>query len=567
MNKNIAFLLILLSFSTSIFVLATNSVLGSTNNENIWVEKAPMHQARSGIGVATVNGKIYAIGGTNANMASVVGGLDRGLVGGFLSLNEQFDLSSNSWVFKKAMPTPRYDFAITAYQNKIYCIGGKIGIDKNANQYVLSGVNEVYDPATDTWETKAPMPTRRSGVDANVVNGKIYLIGGQIQSSIFDISLCNLNEVYDPAADSWTTKAEMPIPARDYASAVIGSKIYVLGGFAGSVFNCRQNQIYDTVSDDWNQGVSLPSSALYASGGVTNGEAAPKHIYVFSISGWGGRGSPVSDTQVYNLNNNSWSMGASILTPRWDFDVAVLNERFYAVGGNLNYSKIELASANEQYTPINYGTQESIDTTLPTVSVISPENGTASPDKLQLIFVTDKATSWMGYRLDNNGLVDVQGNLSLTGLSAGLHSITIYATDLSDNTALSQTTYFNVDNAPPIISVISPQNNKYGSSKIPLTFTLNEVASEIVYSLDGLDNVTISGNSTLSGLLNGEHNVTVFAWDVAGNVGSSQTANFTIVSELFPTVPIVAVSIVAVALVVAGLLIYYKKQKHSLDAV
>jgi hypothetical protein len=169
----------------------------------------------------------------------------------------------------------------------------------------------------------------------------------------------------------------------------------------------------------------------------------------------------------------------------------------------MNYSKIELASAIEQYTPINYGTPESIDSTLPKVSVISPENSTASADKLQLIFVTDKATSWMGYRLDKNGLVDIKGNLTLTGLSAGLHSITIYATDLSDNTAFSQTTYFTVDNAPPIISVISPQNNKYASSKIPLTFTLNEIASEIVYSLDGLDNVTIRGNSTLSGLPNG----------------------------------------------------------------
>jgi N-acetylneuraminic acid mutarotase len=304
MSKTLA-LVIVLVFLTASCIIVVLPVSGATADENTWVSKAPMHEARSGIGAATVNGKIYVIGGTNANMASLVGGLNRGLVGGFLSLNEQYDLSSDSWVFKKPMPTPRYDFAITVYENKIYCIGGKIGMDNNANQYVLSGVNEVYDPATDTWETKAPMPTRRSGLEANVVNGKIYLIGGQIQSSIFDISLCNLNEVYDPATDSWTTKAAIPIPARDYASAVIGSKIYVLGGFAGSVFNCRQNQIYDTVSDDWNQGVSLPSSALYASGGVTSGAAAPKHIYVFSISGWSGRGTPVSDTQVYNLNNNS----------------------------------------------------------------------------------------------------------------------------------------------------------------------------------------------------------------------------------------------------------------------
>ena len=84
----------------------------------------------------------------------------------------------------------------------------------------------------------------------------------------------------------------------------------------------------------------------------------------------------------------------------------------------------------------------------------------------------------------------------------------------------------------------------------------------------GIGNFTLSGNTTLADLAVGRHNVTIFAQDTFGNIGSSQTIVFTVAkpeSESFPVVPVAAVSIVAVALVVAaGLLVYHKKHKGSL---
>ena len=59
------------------------------------------------------------------------------------------------------MPTPRSGFAIAVYQNKIYVIGGTVG-----NGYV--GNNEVYDPVSNTWETKTSMPTPRADLCANI---------------------------------------------------------------------------------------------------------------------------------------------------------------------------------------------------------------------------------------------------------------------------------------------------------------------------------------------------------------------------------------------------------------
>jgi hypothetical protein len=75
--------------------------------------------------------------------------------------------------------------------------------------------------------------------------------------------------------------------------------------------------------------------------------------------------------------------------------------------------------------------------------------------------------------------------------------------------------------------------------------------------------MTVAGNTTLADLSMGEHNVTVYAWDTAGNMGASETVTFTVaVPAPFPTVPVAAASVAVVAAVIAGLLVYFKKRKH-----
>ena len=69
------------------------------------------------------------------------------------------------------------------------------------------------------------------------------------------------------------------------------------------------------------------------------------------------------------------------------------------------------------------------------------------------------------------------------------------------------------------------------------------------------------GNTTISGLANGLHNVTVYARDEFGNVGASETAYFS-VEVPFPVVPVAAASVAAVAIIGVGLLVYFKKRKR-----
>jgi hypothetical protein len=120
---------------------------------------------------------------------------------------------------------------------------------------------------------------------------------------------------------------------------------------------------------------------------------------------------------------------------------------------------------------------------------------------------------------------------------------------------------FTIDTIPPKVSILSLENKTYNGSNVPLDFVSNEPISQSTYSLDGWANVTFAGNTTLTELANGDHNVTVYAKDEAGNVGASETVWFS-VAEPFPVVLVTAASVATVAVVGAGLMVYFKKHKH-----
>ncbi len=99
------------------------------------------------------------------------------------------------------------------------------------------------------------------------------------------------------------------------------------------------------------------------------------------------------------------------------------------------------------------------------------------------------------------------------------------------NTNTTLTTVFTPDTTPPTISVASPENKTHPVEDIPLTFTVSESTSWIGYSLDSQSNVTISGNTTIIGLLEGTHTITVYANDTDGNMGLSDLVYFSIHPE------------------------------------
>ena len=492
-----------------------------------------MPTARGGFGLAVVSGKIYAVGGLNGNNLP-------------LSTTEVYNPQTNEWTSKTPMPTPRSGFAISVYQNKIYVIGGTVG-----NGFV--GNNEVYDPVSNTWETKASMPTPRADLCANLVNDKIYLIGGKKYSSATPFyNETNINEVYDPVTDSWSTKTPIPTPVQGYASAVANNKIYIMGGSLDALkmentLITSANQVYDPQNDTWNLATNLPNTVSYGAAAATEGFMAPARIYC--LGGYSG-GEFSEQVQAYNSVNNSWSIVDSMPTPRAYLGVVVVSDVLYAIGG---FDGINWLDVNEQYKPVGYGT------VAPKVQITSPENKTYS--EVSLAFTANRGVQWMGYSLDNQANVTIKIETKLSGLSEGAHNVTIYANDSLGNMGSSNAVFFSVDTLPPNIEILLPQNQSYDATDIQLTFNLNENVTYLAYSLDGQENVEIIGNVTLPALSNGAHRLTVFATDDLGN-SAEKTVSFNIAP--FPIVAVVAASAIVTIALATGYL-FYKRRKPSRD--
>jgi hypothetical protein len=143
---------------------------------------------------------------------------------------------------------------------KLYVIGGTTAWPNRTNKV------EMYDPVTDTWQTKAPMPTARSGFCAEALNGKIYAMGGVNASGYKDVL-----EVYDPATDTWMEKMEMPQTRSIFGSAVVNDLLYAYGGALDDITALPDIIQYDPETDSWAVTDEMPEpKAAFTSAVVDN---------------------------------------------------------------------------------------------------------------------------------------------------------------------------------------------------------------------------------------------------------------------------------------------------------
>ena len=129
--------------------------------------------------------------------------------------------------------------------------------------------------------TKKPMPTPRMNPAAAVVGGKIYVLGGISRQGLAVATV----EEYDPATDSWTRRAPMPTPRGMLAAASVGSIVYAIGGRSDSGGVLAVVEAYDVKTDQWRPVAPLQQARwgvmaaeaggrLFALGGITGTGAA-----------------------------------------------------------------------------------------------------------------------------------------------------------------------------------------------------------------------------------------------------------------------------------------------------
>ena len=86
-------------------------------------------------------------------------------------------------------------------------------------------VVEAYDPENNQWQSRTKLPTARSGIAAGVIDGRIYVVGGESEKGTFAT-----NEMYIPELDQWHDMAPMPTARHGLGAAVVEGRLYVVSG-------------------------------------------------------------------------------------------------------------------------------------------------------------------------------------------------------------------------------------------------------------------------------------------------------------------------------------------------
>ena len=203
-----------------------------------WTRRADMPTPRNALSTAEVDGKVYAIGGWGLDRPE--GGweaLDPTAVVKDFSTVEVYDPKTDTWATRADMPTARSHMTVSAFGGKIYAIGGGLPPRSRGGPAYLA-LLEVYDTATNRWAPAADLPTPRGVLSSSVIDGRIHVMGGSISSGpgssaeevLRTLRTLSVVEVYDPASGRWTRGRDLATPRGWFSTSTVNGKVYVVGG-------------------------------------------------------------------------------------------------------------------------------------------------------------------------------------------------------------------------------------------------------------------------------------------------------------------------------------------------
>jgi len=248
---------------------ATNIVEVYDPATDDWSTAPPLPVAMHHLHLAAAHGTLYILGGYETS--------------GFVPSNRvlELDLQNNRWNPKKNMLISRGAGIAIAFEDKIYVIGGK--------EFGVSEMNEMYDPATDNWTSRAPMLTAREHLAGALIDSLIYIVGGRVSTS----SNLSALEVYSPQTDEWRTLTNMPTPRGGNAAASANGRLYVFGGefFEEGSGVFTETEEYDPVTNGWRKMAAMPNPRHGIGAATIDGD-----IYIIG-------GGPVAGFGVANVNS------------------------------------------------------------------------------------------------------------------------------------------------------------------------------------------------------------------------------------------------------------------------
>ncbi len=280
-------------------------------------------------GVARADGEEpAAAGNAHAGHALVLGGPSPGTTAA--------PVYGNGW--RRLTPIaggPRQEHSVAAIGRDVYVIGG-IKPDGAGGVVTVPDV-EVHDTRGDRWRRVAPLPVAMNHPNAAVVGGRLYVLGGLSGGASWEA--LGDSFVFDPATGRWTTLPPAPadVVRGSAAVGVLGNRIFLAGGMrtltpgpGGLQDTVATVHSYDVVARRWTRLPDLPEARDHAGGAVVG--------HTLFVVGGRDRGQVNVRDSVFalDLRGGTWSRRAPMPTARGGIATAVVGTTIYTFGGEGN---------------------------------------------------------------------------------------------------------------------------------------------------------------------------------------------------------------------------------------
>jgi len=284
-----------------------------------WKTVASVGQKREEAVSFDVGGRLYVIGGyVNSSTFAATTRVDR------------YDPASNTWTRLKDAPTKltHAGVAIDPQTGLVWLAGGFIGDFPDPQ-----GTNVVwkYNPNNDTW-TKGPnLPSARGAGGAGIVGRTLYFFGGSNASRSSDETETWALDLDDSNA-SWQDKQDLPKGRNHFGYATVNGKIYVIGGqvgLEGKAVNQNVVNMYDPETNQWSQVASLPRilSHFHSTTDVY------KNRYILIAGGEQPHNTAIRDVYLFDTVTNDWSKLTSLPDDRRAASGAIIGDTYFVGTG------------------------------------------------------------------------------------------------------------------------------------------------------------------------------------------------------------------------------------------
>ncbi|CAF1230338.1 unnamed protein product [Rotaria sordida] len=204
---------------------------------NKWTSISPMLYARNRLGVGVIDNNIYAVGGSCGQQ--IYSSVELFAVGA----------SAQSWVEVASMHMPRIGLAVCTHSRLLYAIGGFDGRRR-------LGDVETYNPDTNTWKRQQSLRAGRCGAAAASLDEYIYVVGGYASDNIEGAMQLDLVERYDTITQQWSFVKSMNCRRSGLSCVTLDKHLFTIGGYDGKNFSSVV-EIYDPKKDEWSYGTPL----------------------------------------------------------------------------------------------------------------------------------------------------------------------------------------------------------------------------------------------------------------------------------------------------------------------